>query len=101
MNKLIIVEDSPFEEDLSSDSEISSDDKITMADSKLDNESENTLKKLLSKSHVDIDSPSTEPEIESDFDNKIELLKLILFIEKKLQDEILLPKQKWRLGAVL
>ena len=51
--------------------------------------------------HDDIDSLSTESEIESDFDNKIELIKLISFIEKKLQDEILLPEQKWRLGAVL
>ncbi|CAG8437576.1 11906_t:CDS:2 [Funneliformis mosseae] len=45
----------------------------------------------------DINSSSTGSEIESD--NEIELIKLIPFIEKKLQDEILLPEQKWRLGA--
>ncbi|CAG8638591.1 865_t:CDS:2, partial [Funneliformis caledonium] len=55
-NKPIIVEDSSFEEDLSSEegfsfdknSKISSDDEIMWADSELDNEPENTLKKLVS-----------------------------------------------------
>ncbi|CAG8726138.1 3274_t:CDS:1, partial [Funneliformis caledonium] len=53
-NKPIIVKDSLFEKDLSSEkgssfdknSEISSDDEIMWADFKPDNESENTLKKL-------------------------------------------------------
>ncbi|CAG8582842.1 13182_t:CDS:1, partial [Funneliformis mosseae] len=49
--------------------------------------------------HDDINSSSTGSEIESD--DEIELIKLIFFIKKKLQDEILLPEQKWRLGAVL
>ncbi|CAG8567515.1 7771_t:CDS:2 [Funneliformis caledonium] len=92
-DKPIITEDSPFE----GDSEVSSDDEVMWADSELDNKPGNTLRKLLPESYNNIDIislSSTESEIESDFDDENELKKLIPFIEKKLQDKILLPEQK-------
>ncbi|CAG8760205.1 7728_t:CDS:2, partial [Funneliformis caledonium] len=122
-NKPIIVEDSLFEEDLSSEegssfdknSEISSDDEIIIqtqkrrkaAAKKMAIQNGNTITQFFLpvqnepdtqtddthsnelEGHDDINSSSTGSEIESD--NEIELIKLIPFIEKKLQDEILLP----------